>query len=475
MKKVIYSILLSLLVLMPVKVFAAGYISPSTGAISVQEGSSTSFTITAYNAVGDVSVSSSNPGVAVVSPGSWETGAIGDGQTKTGTFTVTGVGVGSATITLVIDGFSFDNEDVSGTRTIAVNVTAKPAPAPTPTPTPTPTPSNPTPSNPTPSNPTPSNPTPNTPADTRSTNTNLSSLTINGKAINPVDNVYKLEVGNYLENVEIAAKTADDKAKVSGTGNKSLKVGENDFSVVVTAENGSTKTYTVKVVRREYNVLSELDELLKLNKDAEIRISDTDKLIKDQLDKIRKSKNKVTLIKMSDDNKQVLYSLILDGKKIKSVDEFNLNIKKTIENVAAIEEAVNYADGIYIDFSECGDIPKGMILRLYVGDKYKENDKVNLYMYGSDKIVLLGENYTIIDGYIEFEVNNKNYHFISKAKVLNAESNKLNIWFIVSIVLGIIVIGLGGFILVGKLKKKENNNTTHVVDKHNDELDEETL
>ena len=96
-------------------------------------------------------------------------------------------------------------------------------------------------------------------------------------------------------------------------------------------------------------------------------------------------------------------------------------------------------------------------------------------MYGSDKIVLLGENYAIIDGYIEFEVNNKNYHFISKAKMLNAESNKLNICFIVSIVLVIIVIDLGGFILVGKLKKKENNNTTHVVDKHNDELDEETL
>lgn len=462
MKKLFVKIFILLsLCFIPWDTFAAGGFGISTSNVTLLPGGSTTINISVTNAAGRIDITSSNPGVASVSKGSEFVDAYN--ETRNYAFTIVANSAGSAVITVTpVDLATYDKEVVSSARQITVTVN-NPAPPVQPDPTPTP-------SNPTPSNPTPSVPTPNQPTDTRSSNTGLSSLSINGKTVNPVDNVYKLEVGNYLENVEIAAKTADNKAKVSGTGNKSLKVGENEFSVVVTAENGSTKTYTVKVVRREYNVLSELDELLKLNKDVEIRINDTDKLTREQLDKIKKSKNKITLIKMSEDNKKVLYSLILDGKKIKSVDEFNPNIKKAIENVAAIEEAVNYANGIYLDFSECGDIPKGMILRLYVGDTYKDNDKVNLYMYASDKIVLLGEGYIITDGYIEFEVTNKNYHFISKTKVLNAESNELNIWLIVSIVLGIIVIGLVGFILVDKLKKKEKMN---IKKKHHDE--EETL
>ena len=41
--------------------------------------------------------------------------------------------------------------------------------------------------------------------------------------------------------IKIDAKAKDSKAKVSGTGEKNLKVGKNTFVVKCTAENGSTR------------------------------------------------------------------------------------------------------------------------------------------------------------------------------------------------------------------------------------------
>lgn len=448
MKKVLFSVLLLVFAFVPCKVVFAGSIAPSTTSLTVQQGNSTSFSVIASNAIGDVIVSSSNPSVATVSPGSWATGAIGAGQNLSGAFTVTGVSPGSATITIVIDGYAFDNGgyDVSGTRTINVTVTAPPAPAP----------SNPTPSTPTPSIPTPSTPAPSGPADTRSTNVNLASLTIDGKEIKYANGSYYLEVGNYVEKVNIAAKAADSKAKVSGTGSKDLKVGENNFNVVVTAERGNTHAYVVKVIRKEFNSLSEVNDILKDKKEAEIRVNKDDKLNKDLIDKIIKEKKKVSLVKMSDDGKTLLYSFILDGSKIKSVNEFNPSIVSDIENNTDMEAALNYAEGIYLDFSKCGDVPKGVIVRYYVGDKYDNDDLVNLYAYDKNVIKQLKENVKVKDGYIEFEVTNSIKHFISKAKVMNAEKvEEFNIWMIVSLVLGVVCLGLLGLLIFSKTKKEE--------------------
>lgn len=70
MKKVLYSVLLTLFVLFPASVFAEGYISASPGLL----------TITAYNTIGDVSISSSNSGIASVSTGYWGTGMVDEKQ-----------------------------------------------------------------------------------------------------------------------------------------------------------------------------------------------------------------------------------------------------------------------------------------------------------------------------------------------------------------------------------------------------------
>ena len=58
---------------------------------------------------------------------------------------------------------------------------------------------------------------------------------------------YKVDLTSETESLTISAKAKDSKAKVSGTGKKELKIGENNFTVTVTAEDGSKKTYTISV------------------------------------------------------------------------------------------------------------------------------------------------------------------------------------------------------------------------------------
>lgn len=357
-------------------------------------------------------------------------------------FSVTCTATGTGTITLTLSGDVTSADDglarkVSGTRT--VTVVNKPASS-------TPSTNN-------------SNSKPSGPADDRSTNTSLKSLTVNGKSLTNKNNVYTLEVSNYIEKVDIAAVVSDSKAKLTGTGSKNLNVGENKFNIVVTAERGNKTTYTVKVIRKEFNTFDDFSEILKLEKDSEVQFSDKDKLTKEQIDSIVNSKRKITLTKYDSEKKKTLYSFILDGNTIKATGEFNPNLSLILEN-NPMEEAVNYAAGLYLDFSKCGNIPEGIILKYFVGDIYKDDEKVNLYSYSENKVTQVKEGLVVTNGYVEFNVSDSVLHLISKTKVMNAEVKEegLNSWMVSSFVLAAIVVILVGLIIIDKMKMIKSHN-----------------
>lgn len=67
---------------------------------------------------------------------------------------------------------------------------------------------------------------------------------------NPNKTSYSTEVPNDVETIEIYANKGQSGQKISGTGKKTLKEGTNIFEVVVTAENGQNKKYTINVTRK---------------------------------------------------------------------------------------------------------------------------------------------------------------------------------------------------------------------------------
>lgn len=85
---------------------------------------------------------------------------------------------------------------------------------------------------------------------TKSSDNRLKILTLSKGILNfdPEVLEYIVNLPNDTTEITIEGDTNDRKATLTGLGKKTLKVGDNVFKVVVTAENNSTRTYEIKVV-----------------------------------------------------------------------------------------------------------------------------------------------------------------------------------------------------------------------------------
>lgn len=105
-----------------------------------------------------------------------------------------------------------------------------------------------------------------------------------------------------LNSINISAKKEHDKASISGTGETSLNDGDNTLEIKVTAENGSVRTYTIKIKKPE--TIKQSDLRLK-----SLEISKIDK------------DNKFTKAKLNKDFDPAVFEYTLDvGSDITSLD-----------------------------------------------------------------------------------------------------------------------------------------------------------
>ena len=87
--------------------------------------------------------------------------------------------------------------------------------------------------------------------DNRSKDNTLSSLTVSAGTLSPVFSAgtteYSVSLDGTAEKITLSASPTHAKATVSGTGEKTLVPGDNQFAIVCTAENGAQKQYNVNV------------------------------------------------------------------------------------------------------------------------------------------------------------------------------------------------------------------------------------
>lgn len=460
MKSIIKNLfLITIFMLFPVSVLATGDISASPSSLTIEVGSTKTFTITATNTIGDVSISSSNTAIAKVNSSEWVTGMCDEGQTESGTITVTGISEGTATITLTLDAATFDGEDLAGQiRTITVNVVPKATP-------------NNNNSNNNNSNNNVNNNSGNSNNNTqnKSTNNKIKEISVDGyKLVKVDDNNYTLTVPNNINNVNINATAEDSKSKVSGTGNHQLNIGENNIEVIITSESGAQNKITIKITRKDAYYLEDLDIALNnpdLN-DINININLDSKLSSQDLTKLKNSR-KIIKFNYYDENKELIYSWILDGSQINDFDELIMGISFESENSKEISKLSNYADGLYVNIKHKGNLPAGTKLKLYVGNKYYDEDKVNIYYYNNDKeLDNINEGLTVKNGFIEFATNKGSDYFVTMSKISNsneiATSSNKSSSIIIPIVIAIIILLVIVIIIVYISKKKKTNNTEKI-------------
>lgn len=452
MKKKYLIILLLTMILMPFKVLAAGGFRVSNSSVTMYPGEKKNITISSYDSVGKLNISSSNGGVASISVSSTFIDSVGASKT----FTITANSIGSATISVVgSENYASYSDEVSlegSKKTITVNVIQKPESQPT---------------------------NPSQPPTNLSKNNNIKNLSVEGYKLIKVDNNnYTLTVSSDVTSINIKATAEDSKAKVSGTGVKKLQIGKNNFEVIVTSEAGNQNKITIKVTRKDGYYLEDLDSVLSNEKlqEVDIIINSDSEITNEQLINIKNS-NKTLRLNYYDENRKLIYSWIINGKEIKDSKEFSTSISFTTENEKEIYKLSNYADGIYVNFKHTGDLPTGIKIKLYVGDKFENGDVLNLYQYNNfnKTLELVKNNLKVTDEYIEIEHCSDCFITMSTISSFAKDvSYPINIFIIIAIIELVIIISLIVFIaikfrsnkkinLVAEVKNNsmnyENNNT----------------
>lgn len=211
-------------------VLAYGYdISVTSSTVTV--GNSVTLKIQGSQIAGRFNITSSNTGVASLSTSSiWV-------ENDTQSITINAKKVGTATITITPNDITTTDtnpKDVSlSAKTITITVKAKP----------------------TSSGSSSSGGNSQSTTPTKSTNSYLSSITVDGFELNEEFDKesleYTLTVPYDTEKIKINAQLEDSNAKVTGVGEVNVSTGLNTFEIIVTAENGSKRTYNLKVTVEE--------------------------------------------------------------------------------------------------------------------------------------------------------------------------------------------------------------------------------
>jgi len=446
MKKLyIFFAILIMIILVPQIAFGAGSASISAPA-SVENGSNVTIKVTLSNvAAWNIKIKASG---ATDGATKSYADATEDAENTTKTFSVTCNSKGAGTITVTVTGdiTSADGADKDISLTKAITVKEKQV-------------NNSTNNNPSqPTNPPTSGTTskPNTPSsggqtqNGQTTNENvekeaearLAELSVLGYEISPAFNKdtqeYFVEVPLTQENVTIDAKTLGSKAQIQGTGNYEVKEGNNVFEIVVTAENGETKTYKLNVAvvdknpiiatinQKQYTVVKQAKLLKKPNlyEETTIKINDI------EVPAFKNETNKLIIVGIKDENNQILYATYNDGK-------YDIYTEVTSKNLL-----------LYITEGKLEGYKKTSVT---INEKqysaYEINDRF-VVVYAMN--VNNGEY-----GYYKYDKKDETFQYYEIDK---AEQKEINVFAVISVILGILlVISIIAQIVINKKKLKIEN------------------
>lgn len=314
-----------------------------------------------------------------------------------------------------------------------------------------------------------------------SKNNYLSSLKIDGYSISPSfnknTNNYSLTVENDVKTINITGSKEDSKSTVSGLGKHDLEEGLNKINVVVTAQNGSSRTYTLNVTVKELTpIIVNVD-----NKEFSVVRK------KELLEKPNTIFEDYT-IKLNEEDIPAFIN--------KATDTILIGLKNEDGDIALyIYKDDNYSlykefsfDSIIITEATTENIPSGYSeTKIAIGNDeitaYKENDNDDFYLFSAVNITTGEENlYQYNKKENTIQIFNKKHLDKTNKDIEELNEQNKNYQYII-IGLGILLIITYIFILISSLRKQKNikkknnekeNNIQEDI-KINDNLDDQTI
>ena len=285
---------------------------------------------------------------------------------------------------------------------------------------------------------------------------------------------YNIFVDYGISNINLSYETSSPKAIVSMTGETNLQVGLNIIKLVVVAENGDVRTYTLNINRRpERNIVENTEDAIM----SAINSSDLDDIyivVEKQDAPCNVSSSILTALNQTGktifyeivDNKSVIYQLKLIGGEITNPSGFTFEVLFDSTKDRELKELVNSALYLPVRFNYNGKIPGMLYLSIYNADeKLVSSDSLKLYEYevAKNKLNLI-DSIDVYENVIELKIDDidKEYVLIDNLKItnsLNDKDNKINnnvlYTILLSVVLALVIILI---ILVIKrfINKKKN-------------------
>lgn len=259
----------------------------------------------------------------------------------------------------------------------------------------------------------------NSKTSTKSNNTNLSNLGIKpndftGFKTNKTS--YDVTVPNDVEKVTVYATAQDKKASIKGNGTQKLNVGKNTLNVVVTAEDGTQKTYTINVTREEGN--SESDNKNETNSTAT---------------------ENTTTESVSEEKNSDLKSLNIKGYTLNptfspDVYEYKVDVSGDVSSLDIETEGANHSVNVDIVGNENLTDGENTITILVYNEETKQNSTYQ---------ITVNKTSADVDGL--------------NSTLSEAEKKAQKIRYIILGVVALIIIGIIVFIIVRRRYKKEDD------------------
>jgi hypothetical protein len=253
-----------------------------------------------------------------------------------------------------------------------------------------------------------------------STNTYLSDLVIDGfeLAFNKDTLTYSLEVGNLIGSLVITPTLEDPKSTVA-VSSANLMVGVNTITILVTAESGATRTYTLSVNRSsDVPTVTEgeiLDALASGTTDRIGLIQPASGVLSSELLAALKTSGKTLVVVSKDPDGKTLYEWAVDGSKVSGNTPIRTFITFTSEHEAMIDSLTNFARGVILTFEENETLPDNTTVTLYVSDRFKDGEKVTLYYYEPSirKLSAQSKDLVVEGGKVTFTLTHTSTYFVS--------------------------------------------------------------
>jgi hypothetical protein len=214
-----------------------------------------------------------------------------------------------------------------------------------------------------------------------------------------------------------------------------LEIGDNKILINVVAEDGSSRTYSLIITRQDPNrvILSTKEDIIAaINSsddkiiEVQLNVTDQNKIIDKDIIEALIGKDKAIIFTVNDNSGGTLYSTEINGENVSNSNaNLNLNLSFISPVQNDIEKLSNKKDALYLSFEDHEKLPAKVQMKLFVGNKYEDNESLFLYYYNQDKnrIEFIKDNIVVKNGYVEFDLAHHSDYLLTPDFVEIAKGN----------------------------------------------------